>query len=249
VSLYLLTTPCEINSKGRKQNSPVPMIILTPSDRPLHINGGHLTLHLTEDDFLSLLLNPLYLKAPGKSAELSASGHCEEKFFPIQNKDAVENFRSIFRRAAPEYSVASDMLDREMALLSLLIKMKNLPSPGETPFWTSIDEKQGVWSIEDLADHIRNHFDNPLSLDEMALRCALNASYLSRSFKNKTGTTIFAYLNQIRIEKACLLLKNSGMTITEIAFSVGYNNISFFNRMFKRAMAMAPGKYRKKMQS
>jgi AraC-like DNA-binding protein len=225
------------------------MIIMAPSDRLFHIHGRHSSLNLSEDDFLSLLMNPLYLKAPGKSMKLSTSGRCRESFFAIRGEYAVEYFRTIFHRAAPESSASPEMLDREMALLSLLIRMKNLTPLEETDLRASSDKTKWIWNIEDLADHIRNHFDAPLSLDEMAARCALNASYLSRSFKNKTGTTIFAYLNRIRIEKACLLLKNSDLTITEIAFSVGYNNISFFNRMFKRAMAVTPGEYRRRIRS
>lgn len=249
VTLHLLMVSCDITRKSWKLSNVGPMVILTSSDRLLHINGMHLSLNLTEDDILSLLLNPIYLKAPGKPMIIPSSRCCEERFFPLQDKSTVKSFRSLFLRIAPESSTVSEMLEREMALLGLLIKMKNLPSLKETSLRTSSDNNKGVWSIEDLEDHIRNHFDAPLNLEEMAARCALNASYLSRSFKNKTGTTIFAYLNQIRIEKACLLLKSSDMTITEIAFSVGYNNISFFNRMFKRAMSETPGEYRKRIRS
>ncbi len=249
VTLYLLPIPCKIRTKSRQENSKAPMIILAPSTHHLQISAGYQTLDLTEDAFLTLLLNPLYLKAPGKPVELSGSGYSEDRFFPIPNERAVDNFRYLFSLAAAGGSTASEMLDREMALLSLIIKMKNLPSMNELSLSASNKERPGVWSIEDLADHIQNHFDHPLCLDEMASRCALNASYLSRSFKEKTGTTIFSYLNQIRIEKACLLLKSSDLSITEIAFSVGYNNLSFFNRMFKRAMAKTPGEYRNSIRS
>jgi len=249
VHFFLISTSIEIETKRWKLNNTAPIIIIFPSDQPIQIKGKYLTLSLLEDDFLSLLLNPLYLKAPGKSVQISTRGRCKEQFYQINNEDSLNCLRSIFHRAMQEDSTAIDLLDKEMAYLSLLIKMKKLPALRESELSSnSLDKKHDIWSIVDLAEHLRNHYDNPLSLDEMASRCALNASYLSRSFKKKTGTTIFAYLNRVRIEKACHLLKSSSMTITEIAFSVGYNNISFFNRMFKRAMSLSPGEYRRKIK-
>lgn len=55
---------------------------------------------------------------------------------------------------------------------------------------------------------------------------------------------MFEYLNRIRIQKSCLFLKRSSMSIVEIAFSVGYNNLSHFNRYFRRIMGMSPREYR-----
>ncbi|MDC7234011.1 MAG: AraC family transcriptional regulator [Spirochaetales bacterium] len=248
VHFCLISAYSGIQTKKKRFKNTTPIIILFPSDQPIHIDGKFLTLSLSEDDLLSLLLNPLYLKAPGKSIELSPSGRCKEQFYEIHNDDSLKKLRSLFQRLTLDTSTVSGLLDKEMFLLSLLIQLKSLPSLNEIDLSKSIDEKNEIWSIEDLIEHIRIQFDNPLSLDEMASRCALNASYLSRSFKIKTGTTIFAYLNRVRIEKACLLLRNSSLTITEIAFSVGYNNISFFNRMFKRAMSVTPGEYRRKVR-
>ena len=249
VHFYLISTSIEIETKRWKLNNTAPIIIIFPSGQPIQIKGRYLTLSLLEDDFLSLLLNPLYLKAPGKSLQISTSGRCKEQFYQINSEDSLNCLKSIFHRIMQEDSTALDILDKEMAFLSLLIKMKKLPALREEKLRRNpLNDKNDIWSIVDLAEHIRSNFDSPLSLDEMASHCALNASYLSRSFKKKTGTTIFAYLNRVRIEKACHLLKNSSMTITEIAFSVGYNNISFFNRMFKRAMSLSPGEYRRKVK-
>jgi AraC-like DNA-binding protein len=78
----------------------------------------------------------------------------------------------------------------------------------------------------------------------MAGLSGFNPSYFSRAFKHKAGMPLFEYVNHLRIRKACILLKRSALSIIEIAFSVGYNNISFFNRYFRKIMKMSPREYR-----
>ena len=80
---------------------------------------------------------------------------------------------------------------------------------------------------------------------EICELCNLNPTYLSRKFKEETGLNLFEYINRIRIERACRLLKQTRKTVLEIAYQVGYNNISFFNRYFRKTLGMSPGEYRK----
>jgi hypothetical protein len=67
---------------------------------------------------------------------------------------------------------------------------------------------------------------------------------VTRLFARQTGMHMFEYLNRVRIQKSCLLLKRSSMSIVEIAFAVGCNNLSHFNRYFRRIMEMSPRAYR-----
>jgi AraC-like DNA-binding protein len=98
--------------------------------------------------------------------------------------------------------------------------------------------------IEDAVDYIRDRYAEELSLPDIAAHFGLNPSYLSRLFTRHTGKHLFEYLNTLRIQKSCLLLKRSSMSIVEIAFSVGYNNLSHFNRYFRRVMVMSPREFR-----
>ena len=102
-----------------------------------------------------------------------------------------------------------------------------------------------IWSVKDLAAYIDTHYEDQFGLDELAGRCQLNPSYLSLCFKQEIGIPLFEYINQARIKKACSLLKNTKRPVTEIAFEVGYNNITFFNRYFKRITGMTPREYRR----
>jgi AraC-like DNA-binding protein len=102
----------------------------------------------------------------------------------------------------------------------------------------------GRFRIEDAVRYIQDHYADDHSLPGLASRFGLNPSYLSRLFARHTGVPLFAYVNRIRIQKSCLLLKRSTLSIVEIAFSVGYNNLSHFNRYFRRIMGMSPREYR-----
>nr|WP_252198399.1 AraC family transcriptional regulator [Clostridium sp. MCC353] len=68
----------------------------------------------------------------------------------------------------------------------------------------------------------------------------ISEGYLSSVFKEQTGTNFADYLEKIRIDQACELLKNEKMTINEIAQKVGYNSVQSFRRAFKRVKNMSP---------
>jgi AraC-like DNA-binding protein len=92
--------------------------------------------------------------------------------------------------------------------------------------------------------YILAHSADPLSLPGLAARYGLNPSYFSRLFKASTGVPLVEYVNRIRVQKSCQLLKRTDAGIVEIALAVGYNNISHFNRYFRRIMGQSPREYR-----
>lgn len=100
------------------------------------------------------------------------------------------------------------------------------------------------WNVNDVVAYVREHYAERISLDELAHRCGVNPTHLSRSFRQATGTPLFEFINRIRIQKACGLLKRTDLPVLEIAVSVGYNNVSFFNRYFRRLMHVSPREYR-----
>jgi AraC-like DNA-binding protein len=106
-------------------------------------------------------------------------------------------------------------------------------------------EKRLTWTMERIIDYIEGNSADRFSLKDLAARTGIHPGSLSRSFKESTGSSLFEYINRIRIRKSCLLLKRSRLSILDIGMSVGYNNISFFNRYFRRIMGMSPGEYRK----
>jgi AraC-like DNA-binding protein len=88
-----------------------------------------------------------------------------------------------------------------------------------------------IWKARKL---IRDHSDGELSLTEVAKSVNLSANYLSEKFKEVTGINFVRYVGQTRTSKARDLLRNSNLRISEIAFAVGFQSLSQFNRVFKK---------------
>ena len=97
----------------------------------------------------------------------------------------------------------------------------------------------------DITAYIEAHYTEQFTLSSLAERYNLNPSYFARSFKRDHGQTVFEYLHGLRISAACTLLKRSNKPVLEIAIEVGYNNISFFNRCFRRITGTTPVEYRR----
>jgi len=104
--------------------------------------------------------------------------------------------------------------------------------------------KQANLTIDEIEFYIKNNYSESFTLNGLADKCGFNPSYFSRAFKSKTGMAVFEYINRIRIDKACMLLKRTDLSIIEIAYSTGYNNISFFNRYFRKIMNTSPHQYK-----
>jgi two-component system response regulator YesN len=91
---------------------------------------------------------------------------------------------------------------------------------------------------------IRDHFADPLSLSKVAKHVAVNPAYLSYSFTKYCGQSFLEYLTQYRITKAKELLHQTPFQIQEVARQIGYTDIAYFTRLFRRVTGLTPGTYR-----
>lgn len=93
--------------------------------------------------------------------------------------------------------------------------------------------------------YLLEHYNDDVKLSQIADYCHQQEAALCRTYKRETGMTLFQHLQYIRIESACTMLRNSSLSIAEIAYSCGFNSPSTFNRLFQEKMKMTPGEYRK----
>ncbi len=100
------------------------------------------------------------------------------------------------------------------------------------------------YKIQNAIKYISDNYSSKISLETVAAKACMSKYHFSRSFKKATGTTYQDHLNGCRIEKAKELLKNSNLPITEIAYAVGYADITNFERIFKRIAGLAPSQYK-----
>ena len=96
-----------------------------------------------------------------------------------------------------------------------------------------------------VLDHIELHYAEELSLQSLAELMGTSPTYFSRLFRSEVGIPLFEHINRTRIRKACVLLRSPDLSVTRIAFDVGYNSVSFFNRYFRRVMNVSPREYRR----
>ena len=93
--------------------------------------------------------------------------------------------------------------------------------------------------------YIREHFREPISLDEAAQAVNASTRHFCKVFKEATGITFTDYLARVRVEKAKHLLLNPHLRVSEIAFETGFESISQFNRSFRRITGRSPTVYRR----
>ncbi len=99
--------------------------------------------------------------------------------------------------------------------------------------------------LKKVLSFIRSNYDSQISLDDMAAVAEMSSKYFCSFFRNMTRQTPVEYLNTYRIEKASKLLLSTDISVTDIAYSTGFNDLSYFIKTFKAIKGITPAKYRK----
>ena len=92
--------------------------------------------------------------------------------------------------------------------------------------------------------YVNAHYTEEITLDDVASSVFLSPTYFSKLFSEEMGCRFTAYLNKVRIDKSKLLLKSTNIALVDIAGLVGYEDQSYFTKVFKRVSGVSPGKYR-----
>ena len=99
--------------------------------------------------------------------------------------------------------------------------------------------------VNNVIMYINSHYAEKMTLSFLASSNHISKHYLCHFFKEITGFTVLDYINHIRIEKSKILLKNTGLGIGEVANAVGYDDVNYFCRIFKKHISVSPGQYKK----
>ena len=105
------------------------------------------------------------------------------------------------------------------------------------------DEKD-LPRLKKILSFMRDNYDKQIDLTDIANAAGMSSKYLCSFFKKMTGRTPIAYLKDFRIEKASQMLANSDLKVTDIAFSCGFNDLSYFIKTFKNIKGVSPAKFR-----
>jgi AraC-like DNA-binding protein len=101
--------------------------------------------------------------------------------------------------------------------------------------------------IAKICTYVNEHYMEPIRMPELAAEIAMSGSALSHFFKKRTNRNLIDYINDIRIGNATTMLSETTQSIGEIAFNCGFNNLSNFNRNFRKIKGQTPGEYREQI--
>lgn len=100
-------------------------------------------------------------------------------------------------------------------------------------------------AISKIVEYVNESYAEPMSVADVAARVNMSESSFSRYFSKATDSTFTAFVNRVRIHKACQLLMHSDQQISSICYAVGFNNVANFNRRFREVKGMTPKEFRR----
>lgn len=142
-------------------------------------------------------------------------------------------------------------LHRQYVRLANIEEFRIWLSDSARIFLAETEKRNGERAIDTLEAakrHIDEHLPDDLSLESVASAVFISAKYLSRLFKEETGTTYTEYVTARRMEKARILIESGSLNVEQVAGSVGYVTPAYFIKKFKEAYGCTPGQYMKENQ-
>lgn len=152
-------------------------------------------------------------------------------------------FSFVFKEKEIEWSQVAEELERlRQIATNRLNPDKQLVMAGVEYFEDAEESEKSF--VNRLMNYMWENIDGDLSLCTLSDKLHLNPSYLSRRFKSLTGKNLTEAILELRVKKACELLKNTSLKISEIAPMVGYETAANFSKVFKKMMNITPREYR-----
>ncbi|MGJ8639539.1 MAG: helix-turn-helix domain-containing protein [Opitutaceae bacterium] len=167
-------------------------------------------------------------------------------------KDQRESFVALFdklKELSHDYTGKGFALTRcyFLNLLTTLAEQYELDNVNASAVQSDVSVQVSRYKsgLRKALNYIHAHYDKTISLEEVAVMCGASESYFCRLFKHDTGMTFLNYLNGLRVERACVLLRDTCDSALEICYQVGFNEYTHFGRQFKKNTGMSPAEYRK----
>ena len=162
--------------------------------------------------------------------------------YPTINQIAAAIMGCCTVAPAPEKKVRYNELMLVGCICNLFawILQEKLYLPNQEPYPRN---SHRIEQIKTVMEYIEQEFASPISLNDLANRAGMNPNYFCRIFKEIIRQTPIEYLMHYRIEQATALLTSSELSITEISLECGFNDYSYFIRLFKRMKGITPKQY------
>lgn len=140
--------------------------------------------------------------------------------------------------------------DRSLALLALLQRLAAKEcTPLSSYGFNYVMNEEKVKRMNRVFQYITDNYKETISLEEIAGVANMTPQAFCKYFKERTHKTFIEFVNEVRIGHACKLLFEDNYNILQICYESGFNNLSNFNRQFKKFTSLSPIEYRKKVLS
>lgn len=120
-----------------------------------------------------------------------------------------------------------------------LLETKKVPN--------AIQQKETLQRLNKVFDYIENHYQEVMTIDDVAKYVGFSPYYFTRFFKTNTGQTFMQFLTEYRINQAQFILGNEKLPMAEVAERAGFASVKTFHHVFKEAVGQSPLQYQKKM--
>ncbi|WP_019637050.1 AraC family transcriptional regulator [Paenibacillus fonticola] len=158
----------------------------------------------------------------------------------LQLKHVLKEVISEFESKYPGYEL---MVKSHLYMLFTLLSRRFMPS--EQQGRASLAHSRNADRFKQLLLYIDTHYAEPITVSMAASMMNLNPYHFCKIFKKTTGSTLIEYVNFIRINEAGRQLRESDLTVTEIAEQIGCGNPNYFTKLFKQYKGMPPSQWRK----
>ena len=149
------------------------------------------------------------------------------------------------RKAVHYKSMSSALLMECLLSMNRLCLEHSLPIYESNPIHqlrkASLATKSEVLDVVD--GYINNNIGSSFSVQEMASSCGYNQDYLYRVIKKQTGLSAIKYINLVKFERALSLIQNTELSLSEIGWNLGFENLQYFSRFFKQHGGISPSEY------
>ena len=147
---------------------------------------------------------------------------------PVQVRELQENYAALVRIVGERSRVAR------------VVQYPSQPVPQEVPVRT---ESAATTGLQAAAYYVEQHFRERVRAGDVAKLCGMTRFAFSREFRRVYGMTFVDFLLRHRVREACRLLQAPRAAVTDVSFAVGFNDASYFGRVFKRYVGLLPSEY------
>ncbi|QQE79279.1 helix-turn-helix transcriptional regulator [Alicyclobacillus sp. SO9] len=178
----------------------------------------------------------------------------ESEALDNRKREVLDSLVQLLNNCREQGLPADDELLHNTSLFQSLLEVN---SPQKLSLWIETSGFTFLERVAELVDQTRSavieksiqyivsHLHEELSLENIARHCSVSHYYLSHLFRKETGSTVTAFVRKARMERALWLLGDSGQTVANIAYQVGFQDPNYFSKTFRTYFGKSPSEFRR----